>query len=58
MALRHVQLTPEAEPILDSMAEFFGGDAGLALSQWLTAHESIECFLDKFDSSNAEELIA
>jgi hypothetical protein len=57
MAVRQVQLTPEAEPILDSVAASFGGDAGLALSELLIAHESIESFLDEMESSNAEELL-
>jgi hypothetical protein len=57
MAVRHVQLSPEAEPILDSVAASFDGDAGLALSQLLIAHESIESFLDELENSNAEELI-
>jgi len=39
--VRQFQLSPEAEPILDSVAASFGGDAGLALSDLLIAHESI-----------------
>lgn len=57
MAVREVRLIAEAEPILDSVAEFFGGDAGSALSELLIAHESIESFLDEMENSNAEELI-
>ena len=57
MATRQVQLSPEAEPILDSVAASFGGDAGLALSELLIAHESIESFLDEMDGANAEELM-
>ena len=57
MAVRQFQLSPEAEPILDSVAASFGGDAGLALSDLLIAHESIESFLDEMDNSCAEELI-
>ena len=57
MAVRQVQLSPEAEPILDSVAASFGGDAGLALSELLIAHESIESFLDEMEGSNAEELM-
>jgi hypothetical protein len=57
MAVRHVQLSPEAEPILDNVAASFGGDAGLALSQLLIAHESIESFLDDMESPNAEDLM-
>jgi hypothetical protein len=56
MAVRQVQLSPEAEPILDSVASSFGGDVGLAISELLIAHESIESFLDEMESSNAEEL--
>ena len=57
MAVHQVRLSPEAEPILDSVAASFGGDAGLALSELLIAHESIESFLDEMESSSAEELI-
>ena len=57
MAMRQVRLSPEAEPILDSVAASFGGDAGLALSELLIAHESIESFLDEMESSNAEDLM-
>jgi hypothetical protein len=46
MALRQVQISPEAESILDSVAASFGGDRGLTLSELLIAHESIESFLD------------
>ena len=57
MAIRQVELTPEADPILDSMAESYGGDPNLALSQLLVAHECIESFLDEFESENSAELI-
>jgi hypothetical protein len=57
MAMRHVQLSSEAEPILDSVAASFGGDAGLALSELLIAHESIESFLNQMECANAEELM-
>lgn len=57
MALRQVQLSSEAEPILDSVAASFGGDAGLALSELLIAHESIETFLDEMEGAHAEELV-
>jgi hypothetical protein len=57
MAVRQVQLSPEAGPILDSVAQSFGGDVGLALSELLIAHESIESFLDEIETSNAEELM-
>jgi hypothetical protein len=56
MAVRQFQLSPEAEPILDSVAASFGGDAGLAVSELLIAHESIELFLDEMEGSSAEEL--
>jgi hypothetical protein len=56
MAVRQFQLSPEAEPILDSVAASFGGDAGLALSELLIAHESIESFLDEMESSCPDEL--
>jgi hypothetical protein len=57
MAVRQVRLSPEAEPILDSVAASFGGGAGLTLSELLIAHESIESFLDEMESANAEDLI-
>jgi hypothetical protein len=56
MAVRQVRLSPEAEPILDSVAASFGGDAGIALSELLIAHESIESFLDEMEGANSEEL--
>jgi len=49
-------LSPEAEPILDSVAASFGGDAGLEISELLIAHESIESFLDEMEGADAEEL--
>jgi hypothetical protein len=57
MAVRQFQLSPEAETILDSVAASFGGDASLALSELLIAHESVESFLDELESSYSEELI-
>jgi hypothetical protein len=57
MATRQVQLTPEAEPILDSVAASFGCDAGLALSELSIAHELIESFLDEMEDINAGELM-
>ena len=60
--VRQFQLTPEAEPILDSVAASFGGDASLALSELPIAHESIESFfdemsLDEMEGSCSEDLI-
>jgi hypothetical protein len=57
MAVRQVRLSPEAEPILDSVAASFGGDADIALSELLIAHESIESFLDEMENANSEELM-
>jgi hypothetical protein len=54
MAVRHVHLSPEAEPILDSVAASFGGE-GIALSELPITHESIDSFLDELENSNAEE---
>ena len=51
-------MSAEAEPILDSVAASFGGDAGLALSELLIAHESIESFLDELESSHSDDLSA
>jgi hypothetical protein len=56
MAIRTVQLTAEADPILDSMAESYGGDTNLALSELLIAHEAIESFLDEIESEDTAEL--
>ena len=57
MAVRQFQLTPEEEPILDSVAASFGGDASLAVSELLIAYEFIESFPDEMESSSFEELI-
>ncbi len=57
MALRQIQLSSEADPILDSMAESYGGDTGRVVSELLIAHESIESFLDEWEAENAAELI-
>lgn len=56
MAVGQVELSPEAEPILETVAAAFGGDASRALSELLIAHESIESFLDEMESSNEELL--
>ena len=56
--MHHVQLSNEADPILDSLAESCGCDASLALSELLLAHESIESFLDEFESEHESQLIA
>jgi hypothetical protein len=57
MALRQIQLNPQADRILDSVAEAYGGDADLALSELLIAHQSIESFFDEFEAENSAELI-
>jgi len=57
MAIRKIQLTPEADTILDSMAEPYGGDTDRALSELLIAHESVESFLDEFEAGNEAELL-
>jgi hypothetical protein len=57
MAVRQLHLTAEAEPILDSVAASFGGDASLALSELLIAHESIESFLDDMETSYSDDLL-
>ncbi len=57
MPLRHIQLSSEAEPILDSVSASFNGDAGLALSELLLTHDLIESFLNELESSHAEELM-
>jgi hypothetical protein len=57
LAVRPLQLSSEADPILDSAAAAFGGAPSLAVSELLVAHESIESFLDEVESLNAEDLI-
>ncbi len=57
MAVRQVQLSAEAEPILDSVAASFGGDASLALSELSIAHEAVESFPDEVADANSEELL-
>jgi hypothetical protein len=57
MAVRQVRLSPEAEPILDSVAASFVGDADRALSELLMAHESVESFLDEMEGASAGELM-
>ncbi len=44
MAMRQIRLSPEADPILDSVAESFGGVANL------------ESFLDEMEGAHAAEL--
>ena len=50
MAIRQAQLSSEADPIPDSVAESYGGDTGLALSELLLAHQSIESFPDELEA--------
>ncbi len=57
MAVRQIQLSPEADPILDTVSAAFGGDPGRAVSELLIAHESIESFLDEVENLNEEELL-
>ena len=57
MAMRHVKLSPEAEPILDSVAASFGGDEGSSRSRNCCSHMNrVESFLDEMEDLNAEEL--
>jgi predicted polyphosphate/ATP-dependent NAD kinase len=57
MAMRQIQLRPGADPILDSVDESYGGDAGLALSDLLIAQQSIESFLDELEAESSAELL-
>ena len=53
MAIRQFEVRPDAGLIFGSGGASFGGDAGLALSDSLIAHESVEWFLDEMKSSCA-----
>lgn len=57
MAIRKIELDEDANQILDSMANAYGGDASLAISELLRAHETIETFLDELESSQSQELL-
>ena len=52
MVTRKIELDDEASEILDSIATAYGGDANLALSEMLRAHETIELFLDEFEANH------
>ena len=56
MAVRLIHLNPRADLILDSVAEAYGGDPDVALSELLIAHQSIESFFDEFEAENSGEL--
>ena len=58
MAHRKIELDEDANEILDSMANAYGGDANLAISELLRAHETIESFLDVLETHQATELAA
>jgi hypothetical protein len=58
MVTRQIELDDEASEILDSIATAYGGDANLALSEMLRAHETIESFLDEFEANHRDELAA
>ena len=58
MAHRKIELDEDANEILDSMANAYGGDANLAISELLRAHETIDTFLDDIEASQATELAA
>jgi predicted transcriptional regulator len=42
MAARNIELDDDANQILDSMANAYDGNASLAISELLRAHETIE----------------
>ena len=58
MAIRKIELDEDANQILDSMANAYNGNASLAVSELLRAHETIESFLDELESSQGAELSA
>jgi hypothetical protein len=57
MAKRVVDLNPEADRMLASVAGVCNGDADRALLELLIAHESIETFLNEFEAAHAADLI-
>jgi predicted transcriptional regulator len=58
MAARNIELDDDANQILDSMADAYDGNASLAISELLRAHETIESFLDELEASQAAGLAA
>ena len=54
---REIHLDADADRILASISEFYGGDADQALSELLKTHESTEDLLSQIEAANAEELI-
>jgi hypothetical protein len=57
MSTRSIELTSEADPILDSIAVDYFGDAGFALSELLLAHATSESPIDELETEHASELI-
>ena len=58
MATRKIELDEDASEILDTMASAYGGNDGLAISELLRTHETIESFLDELEANHSEELAA
>jgi len=56
MVDRKIELDEDASLILDSMSDAYGGNASLAISELLRAHETIESFLDELEASQLTEL--
>ena len=55
---RKIELDDDASRILDSMANAYGGNASLAISELLRAHETIESFLDDLEANHGADLAA
>ncbi len=54
---REIHLDAEAEQILASISEFYGGDPDLALSDLLKSRKSLDEMLVEIETGNADELI-
>ena len=53
---REIHPDAEAEQILASISEFYGGDADQALSELLKTRESLNGILSEIEVANADEL--
>ena len=58
MVARKIELEQDASEPLDSIANAYGGNASLAISELLRAHETTESFLDALEVSHSEGLAA
>jgi hypothetical protein len=56
MAAREIELDDDANEILDSVVNAYGGSASSAISDLLRAHEAIESLLDEVEACQGSEL--